>query len=232
MGSAVRRLAVAIGAAGVGVLLSSSAAEAKILPVDSVAVVTAHPKAGHPVDVVVSFGENFDLGDFAWENGEVSVLPAARTDVNGWPLDRTITDVDGWPLDRTIAAIPVKLHRVSKGVYRGSFIVTQPGEYVVVDWSSFYAKEDRARGVVMTRSYAAPIRVRIYAAMQAHAPSVSGSTSHDHLTLGGAVLIGCVAMAAGVAAICLRRRRARRIVEIPPSHGGDRILVGSGSRQN
>ncbi len=217
-GSAVRRLALAIGAAGVGVLLSSSAAEAKIPPVQSVAVVTPHPQAGHPVDVVVRFGNNFDLGDFDWENGEVAVLPAARTDVHGWPLDRN---------DR---GVPVRLHRVSKGVYRGSFLVTQPGEHVVIAWSSVSAKADRARGVVMTGRYAAPLRVRIDATTQAHAPSISRSTSDDHLTLGGALPIGCVAIAAGVAAICLRRRRARRSVERTSSPDGHRVLVGSGSR--
>ena len=195
MGSRGRRLAVAIGAAAVGVLLGTSGAEAKILPVDSVAVLTAQPTAGHPVEVVVRFGQNFDLGDYAWENDEVSLFPAARTDATGWPLDRN---------DR---GAPVHLHRVSKGVYLGSFVVAKAGDVVVVDWSSVYAKDDHASGVVTTRSYAAPLRVRIAGAPSAPAPSGSGSISNDQSRLRVAVPIAGVVTATGIGALCLRRRR-------------------------
>jgi hypothetical protein len=193
MGSLARRV-VAVGVVGVALLLGDGVAAAKVLPVDSVAVVTAQPKDGQPVDVVVRFGQNFDLGDFAWEDNEVAVFPAARTDANGWPLDRN---------DR---GAPVKLRRVGRGVYRGAFVVADAGEYVLVDWSSVAAKEDRASGVVTTRSYAAPVRVRIAGATSAAPASGSGSASRDHWALGAAGLIACVVAGAGVAAWRRRRR--------------------------
>jgi hypothetical protein len=143
------RAALAGAIVAVAIVLGPGSAVAKILPVDSVEIVSGHPTAGHPIQVLVRFGDNFDLGDYPWENSEVAVVPADRTDANGWPLDRN---------DRGIA---VPLRRVSKGAYRGTFIVKAPGNYVVFAWSSVYAREDRMLGVVTKRTYANPVKIRI-----------------------------------------------------------------------
>ncbi len=141
------------------VVMFSPSAEAKLLPVDRVAIATLHPVAGHPIQVVVTFGDGFDLGDYARENAEVSVLPVARTDALGWPLDRRHRGV------------PIHLHRVGHGVYRSSFVVSSPGHYSVVDWSALYAKESLAAGAVVSRAYPPPQPIQVQ-------PSTPG-TRHD-----------------------------------------------------
>ncbi len=129
--------------------LSSETAGAKVLPVTSVEVVTRQPIAGAPIQVVVRFGENFDLPDAPWENFEISVVSADRADANGWPLDRN---------DRGML---VSLRRTSKTVFHGSFVVGRAGDYIVFSWSGVYAREDQLRGAVTAGAYAAPVRFRV-----------------------------------------------------------------------
>src|SRR5690242_8444895 len=132
---AVTRISASVVLLGSAVLVAGGGpAAAKMLPFDRAVVTTQHPRAHQPVDVVVRFGNGFDIGDYAWENDEVSVLPASHTDSGGYPLDRN---------DRGIA---IRLHHIAKGTYRGSFVVPTAGDYVIVDWSSVFEREDRAIG--------------------------------------------------------------------------------------
>jgi hypothetical protein len=80
-------LGVGITLGGVG--LGTTAAGAKALPVTQVRVTTASPTASEPITVVVRMRRGFDLGDGGWERAETTILPVARTDAHGWPLDQT-----------------------------------------------------------------------------------------------------------------------------------------------
>jgi hypothetical protein len=218
MQALIPRVAVTTMIVGIAFLVGADAAGAKILPVDTVEVVTTQPTAGHPIAVVVRFGENFDLGDFAWENSEVGVLPADRTDADGWPLDQN---------DRGVA---VPLRRISKGVYRGTFVVNQPGDYVVIDWSSVYAHDARAHGDLVTRTYAAPIRVRIGAAAPATARSVASSGAHRVPTLDLAAWVASCAVLIGIVTATAIRRRTRpsRTAAAVSPKNDERTPVASG----
>lgn len=186
---------VGCGVACAALLVTVGPVTAKLLPVDSVLVETARPQATRPIDIVVRFGNDFDLGDeFDWAQNEVSVLPVERTDTQGWPLERT---------DR---GQPVALRRVGVGAYRGSFVVSEPGTYVIVEWSSFYAKEGRSAGVAAPREYPAPIKVQV--AEVAATTHATGSSSGDSGITAPLALAG-VAIAAVAATAALYRRRAK-----------------------
>jgi hypothetical protein len=228
MSAVGRRLTIVAVAASAALLLFAAPALAKALPVDSVVVETPRPEAGQPVAVVVRFGDNFDLGDYAWENAEVSALPTARTNPQGWPLDRN---------DR---GVPIKLHRVGKGMYRGSFVVVSPGDYVLVDWSSVYAKDDRAAGVVVTRTYPTPIKVHVRASSaqvratgSAAAPKARASRLKDPLVR-SVIAVGGFGVVAS--ALLLLRRRYRANTPGAPgdadsdANADDRVQVSSGAR--
>src|SRR5258706_7449645 len=128
------RIVLATALVAIALLWQADAAFAKILPVTSIEVTTVRPTVGHRIDVLVRFAPNFNLGDAAWENYEVSVMPSSKADARGWPLDHG---------DR---GTPVPLRRIAKGVFRGTFVVRRPGDYFVVAWSSVYARQDRLRG--------------------------------------------------------------------------------------
>lgn len=172
---------------------TADAAFAKILPVRSIEVTTAQPTVGHRVNVLVRFGPDFKLGDAPWENFEVSVLPMRRTDASGWPLGLS---------DRGTA---VPLRRVSQGVFRGTFVIREPGQYAVFAWSSVYAREDRSRGVVTKAPFAAPVRLRI---------GRDASAATDRAPFSPLpVWFAASALAIGTgAALTVRRLRSRRRV--------------------
>jgi hypothetical protein len=165
MRSLGRRLMLCAGVAAVGVLVAAGPASAKGLPVGSVRVSTAQPQAGQPVEVIVRFADGFDLGDeFGWASGEIAVVAAARTDSSGWPLNRNDP------------GLPVRLQRMSKGVYRGSFTVADPGEYVVVSRSAIVSHEDRLRGFVARPDFPVPLRVHVVSAATGEPSGSSGSS--------------------------------------------------------
>ena len=208
MSRIARRLILLVGLAGTSVLGTLGPASAKVLPVESVSVSTTRPHTGKSVDVVVRFGDGFDLGDqFAWAMNEIAVFPTTRT------------DRDGWPVDRNDQGLPVRLRRVSKGLYRGSFTVASPGAYMVVSRSAFYANEDRLRGVVVTGDFAAPLRVPVAAAASTGARIFS--------TVAVAVFAGCAALAGLAVWWRGRRRGSRRSSEDGPVE--ERVLVGEGA---
>lgn len=213
MSSLGRRLLMCVGLAAVGLVLAVGPAGAKGLPIESVSVSSARPQTAQPVDVVARFGRGFNLGDeFAWASHEIAVFPVTRTDRNGWPVDR---DDPG---------LPVQLHPVGNGVYRGSFTVADAGQYVVVSWSAFYAHEDPLSGVTETRDYPVPLTIRVAAAATA-APSSSGISM---VTIG--VIAACVGMILAIVALWSRgRRRSRhRHEELAAEPVEDRVLVGDG----
>ena len=184
----------------------ADAAFAKILPVTSIEVTTVQPTVGHRVDVLVRFGPNFKLGDAEWENHEVSVIPASKADAKGWPLDRT---------DR---GTPVPLRRISKGVFRGTFVARKPGDYVVFAWSSVYAREDRLHGVVTKGHYATPVRLRIgggaTTASQRVARAAAQTSSQSSLALWVPASILSIGIGAGLV-IRRVRSRQRAVARIP-----------------
>jgi len=200
----------------VGVLLAVGTAGAKGLPVESVSVATVQPHAGQPVFVVIRFAPGFKLGDEdAWAAHEIAAFPKART------------DREGWPLDRTDAGLPIALHRVSDTVFRGSFAVADPGDYVIVSWSSFYSYEDRGRGIVVTREFPTPLRLHI-----ADAPTaVTGSGATSTLAIGLITAFAVVTLA--VVGMWSVRRRASHLRPEQPAVRPvkDRLLVGDAPRR-
>jgi hypothetical protein len=196
------RIVVATAVVAIALVWQADAAFAKILPVTSIEVTTAHPTVGHRVDVRVRFASTFTLGDFAWENYEVSVIAASRADAAGWPLDRTDHGT------------PVPLRRISTGLFRGTFVAREPGDYVVFAWSSVYAREDRLHGVVTKGHYATPVRLRIgggaTAASQRVERAAAAQTSSPRFV---ALWIPTAILLIGVGAgLTIRRVRSRRRV--------------------
>jgi hypothetical protein len=185
MRSLGRRLMLCAGVAAVGALVAAGSASAKGLPVGSVSVSTAQPQAGQPVEVVVRFADGFDLGDeFGWASGEIAVFAVARTDSSGWPLDRNDP------------GLPVRLRRMSKGVYRGSFTVADPGEYVVVSRSAIVSHEDRLRGFVARPDFPVPLRVHVVSAATG---KPSGSSGISMLTIEvSAAFVAVIIAGAGI----------------------------------
>ncbi len=220
MSSLGRRLILYVGFTAIGVFGAVGSAAAKGLPVTSVRVSTSQPQAGQSVDVVVRFGRGFDLGDqYGWAGDEIVVFPTARTDGNGWPLDRNDPGV------------PVQLHRVTKGVYRGAFTVADPGEYVVISRSAFYSHEDPALGGAIAQDYPVPLRLHVARATDAvAAPSGSGSGSEGISMITVGVLTASVVAVVTVVAMSWRRRRGsrQRPDEAVSSPGEEHVLVGDG----
>jgi hypothetical protein len=173
------------GVAAVGVLVAVGPASAKGLPVGRVSVSTAQPQAGQPVEVVVRFADGFDLGEeFGWASGEIAVFAAEGTDSSGWPLNRNDP------------GFPVRLHRMSKGVYRGSFTVADPGEYVVVSRSAIVSHEDRLRGFVARPDFPVPLRVHVVSAATGEP---SGSRGISMLTIeASAAFVAVIIAGAGI----------------------------------
>ncbi len=183
------------------VLLSAQTADAKVLPVLSISVVTPKPTAGSPTQVLVRFGGNFDLPDAPWENLEVSVVSADRTDASGWPLDRNYRG----------ALVP--LRRIGKGAYRGSVVVDRSGDYVVFAWSSVYAREARFQGVVTKFQYAAPVRFRMGSVERtAHGVIRSSSGRRSSTVLVAILLLVSLFMIGACVALLTARARSRRRV--------------------
>lgn len=204
----VRSIGMLAGLAAAVVLVVGVPASAKILGVESLKVTTARPHVGAPVTVVVRIGNGFHLSpQLGWAKNEIEALPTERT------------DRDGWPLDRADLGLPIRLHLVRAGVYRGSFTVADPGSYVVISRSAFYANEDRLRGVVMTGDIAAPIRVHVAAA----ASSGSGSS---WMALAAALMTSAALAASAV--WWRRRRRQQQNASDVPAQSEERELVGSG----
>jgi hypothetical protein len=198
----VARIGLTLTVVAVLGLSSAQTADAKVLPVLSIGVVTPKPTAGSPTQVLVRFGENFDLADAPWENLEVSVVSADRTDANGWPLDRN---------DRGTL---VPLRRIGKGEYRGSVVVDRSGDYVVFAWSSVYAREARIQGVVTKFHYAAPVRFRMGSvARTAHGIVRSSSGRRSSTVLGAFVLLVLLLMIGACVALSTARGRSRRRAE-------------------
>ena len=189
----------------IALLWQADAAFAKILPVTSIEVTTVQPTVGHRVDVLVRFAPNFKLGDAEWENHEVSVIPTSKADAKGWPLDRT---------DR---GTPVPLRRIGKGVFRGTFVVRQPGDYVVFAWSSVYAREDRLHGVVTKGHYATPVRLRIDGNASIAAQRVARTAAHKSSPTSLALWVAASVLAIGIAArLAIRRVRSRGVAATTP----------------
>jgi hypothetical protein len=222
MSSLAGRLMLCVGLGALGVVVAAGSAAAKGLPVESVSVSTAQPQTGQPIDLVVRFERGFDLGDeFAWASGEIAVYPAARTDRNGWRLDRN---------DR---GLPIQLHRVSRSVFGGSFTVTDPGEYVLVSRSASISHDDRlrlgphaCRGCVW-RENVAPVRLHVADG----ATTQTGSSGTPMLAIGVTAVSVTVIVAA--AFLCLARRRGlrQRPEEPAVTPVEDRVLVGDGPKR-
>jgi hypothetical protein len=166
------------------------------------------PTVGYRVDVLVRFGPNFELSDAEWENHEVSVIPAGRADAKGWPLDRTVRGT------------LVPLRRISKGVFRGTFVVRRPGDYVVFAWSSVYAREDRLHGFVTKGHYATPVRFRVFggATTASHrvARAAAQTSSQSSLALWVPPSILSIGIGAGLVIHGVRSRQ-RAVARIPSS---------------
>ncbi len=210
MRSLGRTLMLCAGVAAVGILVAVGPASAKGVPVGSVSVSTAQPQAGQPVEVVVRFADGFDLGDeFGWASGEIAVFAAARTDSSGWPLDRNDP------------GLPVRLHRMSKGVYRGSFTVAQPGEYVVVSRSAIVSHEDRLRGFVARPDFPVPLRVHVVSATGE--PSRSSGISMLTIEV-SAAFVAVIIAGAGIW-FGSGRRSQQRAGDTPAE---DRLLLSDG----
>jgi hypothetical protein len=201
-----------------GVVVAAESAAAKGLPVESVSVSTAQPQTGQPIDVVVRFERGFDLGDeFAWASGEIAVYPAARTDSSGWPLDGNGS------------GLPIQLHRVSQGVFGGSFTVTDPGEYVLVSRSASISHGDRLQNggrcrPCVWRDNVAPVRLHVADG----ATTPTGSSGTPMLAIG--VTAASVAVIVAAAFLWLARRRGLRQRPEEPAviPVEDRVLVGHG----
>ena len=193
------RILLATALVAIALLWQADAAFAKILPVTSIEVTTVRPTVGHRVDVLVRFAPNFNLGDAAWENYEVCVMPSSKADARGWPLDHS---------DR---GTPVPLRRIGKGVFRGTFAMRRPGDYFVFAWSSVYARQDRLRGVVTKGQYATPARLRIAASIAAHrvARNAAHKSSSSSVALWGAASVLAISIAAWRG---IRRARSRRVL--------------------
>jgi len=211
MRSTSTRIVIAASLVAAALAVSMDAAAAKILPVASVAVVTPRPTTGGPIEVALRFakGTPIGFGDAPWENFEVSVIPKSRADANGWPLD--IGD----------RGFPVPLRYVGQGVFHGSVVIDQPGDYVVVDWSSVYARDDRLAGVATLRRYPAPVRLRVN---DAASPSARGVVHGDAWAVTAASITLWFAIAAllfvivAVVAFPLRHVRSHRGGVATPSN--------------
>ncbi len=202
----VARIGLMLTLVAVLVLSSTQTADAKVLPVLSIGVVTPNPTAGSPTQVLVRFGENFDLPDAPWENLEVSVVSADRTDASGWPLDRNYRG----------SLVP--LRRIGMGAYRGSVVVDRSGDYVVFAWSSVYAREGRLQGVVTKLHYAAPVRFRVgNVARTAHGVVRSASARQSSPVLVTFVLPVLLLTICTCAALFTARARSRRRAADAPS---------------
>ncbi len=196
-----RHMTMAVVLVVAALLWTAQVAGAKILPVASLEVVTSKPTTGQPFEVVMRFGRGLDLPDALWENFEVSVVSADKTDAHGWPLDRNFHGTR------------VPLRRIGEGLYRGSAVVDRSGDYVVFAWSSVYAQEVRLQGVVTKGDYAKPVRLRISGVALAAAATATRSarrTSPTALVEWSAVA-ALIAICAGAALWTARARSRRRI---------------------
>lgn len=195
----VARIGLTLTLVAVMVLSSAQTADAKVLPVLSIGVLTPKPTTGSPTQVLVRFGENFDLPDAPWENLEVSVVSADRTDANGWPLDRNYR------------GRLVPLRRIGKGAYRGSVVVDRSGDYVVFAWSSVDAREGRLQGVVTKLDYAAPVRFRVGSvARTVHGVIRSSSARQSSPVLVAVISLVSLLTIGACAALFTARARSRR----------------------
>ena len=180
------KVAITIGAALVTLVAAAPPAGAKGLPIASVSVSTATPTVRKPFTVTVRFEPGQDFGDYPWEDVEVSVLPAALTDAQGWPVAS---------LDGRGKYIPI--HRVGFGVFRGTAVVRHPGDFVIVDWSAVVIRHDRAQGIVnVGPNDATPVRL--------HVVRAAGASTAWWWIVGG---IG-VGLALGLLTVTRRRRVA------------------------
>jgi hypothetical protein len=169
------RRALAGGAVAAAALaMAAPPAGAKGLPIGSVSVST----------VTVRFRPGLDYIDAGWEDFEIFLLSAARTDAQGWPLVPGEHD----------KSIPIR--RVGFGVFRGTAVVRTPGEYVVLDTSSLSAHIQRAQHfAIINGGDASPVRLHVVAPARA-----------SHTTTGLVVGGGAVLLAAAI--VMTRRRRA------------------------
>jgi hypothetical protein len=189
--SQLRRIVIVVAALSAWTVMSAHGASAKLLPIESVRVTTQRPMVGAPIEVELRFIGGGNLGDYAWENMEVYVLPLARTGAGGWPL--SVAD----------AGVAVRLRLSAGNVYRGRFTVHEPGDYMVLDRSAVLARGDPA--VNLRRPTAVPVHVLVLAPASAR---VVGPPTRDRAWLWG-VLAGVAVVVAMIVAGAVRRRRAR-----------------------
>lgn len=185
------RVPVTLAAALVALAVVAPPAHAKVLPVGTVAVITRRPTVGQPVIIELRFANTFDIGDYAWENDEVFVIPAERANVAGWPLDAQVVGQS------------VPLRRFAPGAYRGSVVIANAGDYVVLDRSAVTARTmpDNA-----PRPTAGPVRIHV------GDPAAVSSKIGDRPTRGRLWLLPLVALVALSAIIVIWARRRRRRV--------------------
>jgi hypothetical protein len=191
------RIGLTLALVALVVVSTAEVAFAKVLPVASIHVATPNPTSGSPIRILVRFGENFDLPDAPWENFEVSVVSADRTDSGGWPLDR----------DYRGTLVP--LRRTSKGVYGGSIVVDRSGDFVVFAWSSVYAREMIGQGVVMKFRYASPLRLLVRRTVPTKHAEVQ-TLARPRPSTGLLALAGWASLLTTCACIALVTTRARR----------------------
>jgi hypothetical protein len=179
----------------VGVLATTAPpAGAKGLPIASVSVSTATPTVGEPFTVTVRFRPGLDYIDAGWEDFEIFLLSAARTDAQGWPL---VPGEQG-------KSIPIR--RVGFGVFRGGAVVHTPGEYVLLDTSSLSAHIQRAQHfAIINGGDASPVRVNVVAPARA-----------SHTTTWLVVGAGAFLLAGAIVTTRRRRRSASEPEELAP----------------
>jgi hypothetical protein len=187
------RIAVVGGLVGGWILWTAEAAGAKELPVAAVEVSTRKPTAGQPFTVVMRLSAGLDMPDAGWEDFEVLIMPAARTDAEGWPRESTF-----W-------GTPVSLRRTAPGAYRGSVTVDHPGAYFAIARSAIVARRDRLNGVVAIQhaATALPVRLRVVAPPTAEA---AATRPVDH-SRWSAVIAGFAVAAALMTGMYGRARR-------------------------
>jgi hypothetical protein len=101
------------------------------------------------------------------------------------------------------------IHAVSNSEYRGSFVAPTSGTYVVFSRSSLSAREGRAAGENITRSYPQPVRITVGDSVApAVRPVRSSSSGVSFLEIGRWILI-VLAFLAIFGALVVKHRAVR-----------------------
>ena len=157
-------------------------------------MVTARPTVGRTIEIVVR-GSGLPDASLVGRNPEIWAVPNAKTDVHGWPTSTAYIGT------------PVLLHRVSDGVYRGSFVLHHTGRYSIVAWSYVFDAAPYRAEVENKGYYFAPVPLRVAAL-----PTVAQGT--DSRPLAVAFMVVGVLLA-GLLVLLAVRTRTRR--ELAPS---------------